>query len=66
MRIMLNGKQAEFDDGLTVQGLLDMRGVSAAQVAVEINCSIVRREQFAEQGVHEGDVVEILRFVGGG
>jgi sulfur carrier protein len=66
MRITLNGKPCELEDGLTIAKLLDLRGVSSAQVAVEINCDIIARERFTSQSIKENDIVEILRFVGGG
>jgi len=36
------------------------------RLAVELNKEVLSREQFAETSLHDGDVVEIVQFVGGG
>ena len=51
---------------MTVQGLLALQKIEPAAVAVEINLDIVAREDFAGRRLAPGDVVEVLRFVGGG
>lgn len=66
MLITVNGKQLAVEDGMTVQGLLALQKIEPAAVAVEINLDIVAREDFAGRRLAPGDVVEVLRFVGGG
>jgi sulfur carrier protein len=66
MLITVNGKQLAVEDGMTVQGLLALQKIEPAAVAVEINLDIVPREDFAGRCLVSGDVVEVLRFVGGG
>ena len=50
----------------TVQALLDKQGWKAAQVAVEHNGAILRREDFSTTALSDGDKLEVVRFVGGG
>jgi thiamine biosynthesis protein ThiS len=50
---------------LTIRGLLQHLALSGP-VAVEVNRSIVPRARHAEAQLGEGDVVEIVHFVGGG
>ncbi len=50
----------------TVQELLDRQGWRADRVAVEKNGEIVRRGDFSATALHDGDRLEIVRFVGGG
>jgi len=66
MQVVVNGTQAEVPDALTVRGLLDHLGLGSGPVAVEINRAIVRRAEHASHEVKDGDVVEIVQFVGGG
>ena len=66
MRVILNGKERDIPNGLTVDGLLNHLDVRPQRVAVEINRVIVKRERFAETYVQPGDTIEILQFVGGG
>lgn len=65
MKIRVNGTAIDFD-GATVRELLDRYRVTGGAVAVERNGAIVHREDYARQGLAEGDIIEIVRFVGGG
>jgi sulfur carrier protein len=64
--ITLNGKPRDHDGSQTVMGLLETLGVNPKQVAVALNGEVVRRVEWAETVVREGDAVEIVRAVGGG
>jgi sulfur carrier protein len=66
MQVTINGKAETFEQGMTVAQLLAAREIDPACVVVEVNLSIPRREQHAAAALKNGDVVEILRFVGGG
>lgn len=66
MRIVVNGDPREVSDGASGRDLLEALGLTAEPLAVERNGEAFTREAFAACELHEGDVVEILRFVGGG
>jgi len=66
MRVILNGKEREIPDGLTVEGLLGHLDVHPQRIAVEINRVIVKKDRFAELHLRPNDAIEILQFVGGG
>ena len=66
MRLVLNGRDREVPDGLTVRGLIEHLALGDGPVAVELNRAIVPRAEHAERNLAEGDVVEIVHFVGGG
>ncbi len=66
MRVTLNGKPKELETELTILTLLQQLGLHPQQVAVEINRDIVKRESYESHILHEGDEIEVLRFVGGG
>ncbi len=65
-QISLNGKLESVEEGLTVAQLLEVKGVNPVRVAVELNRRILRREEFTSTQLGEGDVVEVVTFVGGG
>lgn len=65
MTVTVNGRPREVAEGGTVAGLLEALDISEP-VAVEQNGQIVDRKDFAHVILREGDVVEIVRFVGGG
>lgn len=66
MTITLNGESRSFDAPMTVSTLLDTLGVSPLTVVVEHNGAILERERFGDHTVHDGDTLELIRFVGGG
>lgn len=66
MKVTVNGVRKEVADGLSVQGLLDALGLLKGRVAVELNREIIVRDAYSGAALKEGDVIEILSFVGGG
>jgi sulfur carrier protein len=66
MRVQLNGEARDVHDGVTVQDLVTELGLTQRRIAVEINHDIIPREAYAQRRLCEGDVVEIVHFIGGG
>lgn len=66
MRLELNGEDKDVEDGATVATLVAGLGLGQERVAVEVNRKLVKRATWAETPLAEGDVVEIVHFVGGG
>lgn len=66
MKVLVNGEAKEIGDGTTVRGLVELLGLTDGPVAVERNGEIVRRANHTTETLTEGDVIEIVHFVGGG
>lgn len=66
MKLTVNGEVREVPDGLTVRGLVEHLGLTEGPVAVEKNREVVPRAEHASVALTDGDVVEIVHFVGGG
>jgi sulfur carrier protein len=66
MRIEVNGERRDVTDAITVIGLLQVLGIGDGPVAVERNRAIVPRAQHASTTLCDGDVLEVVHFVGGG
>jgi sulfur carrier protein len=66
MNVSVNGEPLVLPDGLTVRGLIEHLGLADGPVAVERNREVVTRATHATTSLCEGDVVEIVHFVGGG
>jgi sulfur carrier protein len=66
MKLKLNGTLSEFQEGITVERLLKNLQFEPAKVAVEVNLEIVKKQNFQNQVLKDGDSVEIVNFVGGG
>ena len=65
--LMVNGTPRELQRNSTVAGLLGSLDIDPRLVVVEHNRSILRdREAYGELNLNDGDVVEIVHFVGGG
>ena len=62
----VNGEPQQLPDGITVAALLEHLGVRGDRVAVERNGAVVKRARHAEERLADGDVLEIVSFVGGG
>jgi sulfur carrier protein len=75
MRVTLNGEPLDVPDalvriledgpGISVRELLDHLELTGP-VAVELNQEIVPRVEHATRRLTEGDVLEVVHFVGGG
>lgn len=67
MKIIVNGKELSHEGPLTVTKLLGERKVKMPDmVSVELNGSILRRSEFENTEIKDGDQVEFLYFMGGG
>ncbi|MGL1863894.1 MAG: sulfur carrier protein ThiS [Pseudodesulfovibrio sp.] len=66
MVVVINGKETEIVDGLSVLGLLESRQLTPETVVIELNKDIVSSDVFGSTLLNDGDHLEVLRFVGGG
>ena len=64
--LKINGKPVLLDGPASVLAYLEGLGVSPRAVAVEHNGVIIERDAYASTVLGDGDVVEIVRMVGGG
>ena len=66
IQVRLNGKDRDITFGPTVQSLLEAIEINPLAVVVEVNREILNRDQYSDVGIHEGDTIEVVHFVGGG
>jgi thiazole synthase len=66
LTILVNGERRRVPGPATAEDLLRHLGLDPRTVVVELNREIIRRPQLAETTLQEGDVVELVHFVGGG
>ena len=64
--LQINGRRVELEGPTPLLAYLETLGVNARAVAVEHNGVIIERSGYAETNLDDGDVVEIVRMVGGG
>lgn len=66
MRITVNGEPYEIPEGATVLALIEALKLRGGPVAVERNGDVIVRAEHQTAVLREGDVIEIVHFVGGG
>lgn len=66
IEVRVNGDRRTMARGATVRTLIEELGFGQKRVAVEINLEVVPRARHAEHLLADGDVIEIVSFVGGG
>lgn len=71
MRVHINGEERILADAaepgeFTLAALISDLAMKSDRVAVELNRSIIPREQWGETRLKDGDRLEIVHFVGGG
>ncbi len=66
MKIRVNGKERDIEEGMTVKGLLVALDIKPQGIAVDINKEIVPKSRFEETFIRQDDVIEIVRMTGGG
>jgi sulfur carrier protein len=64
--IEVNGETHRVPAGTTLRDLLVLLELPDQGVALAVNRSVVRRQQWAEQQVAASDRIEIVRAIGGG
>ncbi len=66
INLTVNGKARSLEDSTDLESYLVSFGVNMKHVAVGYNGEVVKKEQFPEVRLRDGDVLEIVRPVGGG
>jgi thiamine biosynthesis protein ThiS len=66
LSIHINGEPRAVHDGLSISGLVAELGLNPKKVAVERNLEIVPRSTHGQVIIEDGDILEIVHFVGGG
>ncbi|MDQ7778739.1 MAG: sulfur carrier protein ThiS [Planctomycetota bacterium] len=64
--VTVNGESRSIPEGESLSGLLLALGIRDGAVAVELNRALVARQEFSNVKLKQGDVLEIVTFVGGG
>ncbi len=66
IRIIVNGEERLINEKTTIQTLLEKLGIAGKTMASAVNMEVVKKEEWKNHTLKEGDKVEFLHFVGGG
>ncbi|MDO8685713.1 MAG: sulfur carrier protein ThiS [Clostridiales bacterium] len=62
----VNGKKVEVENPVSISRYIEAVGLNPKAVVVELNYTIPDKQQWDEIFIHEGDNLEIIKFIGGG
>lgn len=66
MKVLINGKEKELAENLSIEKMLSAIDINREVVVIEYNEKILKKNEWAETFIKNGDIVEIISFVGGG
>lgn len=66
MNVVINGKQEQLSDPITVAQLLLLLDLKEKKLAVEVNGDIIPRSLHGQHCLQNADVIEIVHAIGGG
>jgi len=66
MEIKLNGEGRQVADGTTLQALVSELGLPNRAMAIAVNRRVITKAKWGECVLQAGDVVELVRAIGGG
>lgn len=66
MEITVNGEKIGLSKEISMSDLLDELKIRREALAVELNKDILPKSEYDTKIIKDGDVIEIIQFVGGG
>ncbi len=66
VQLTVNGRTVDLVRELSLPEFLATRQIDPRHIAVARNGDVLDRERYADVVLHAGDVIEIVRMVGGG
>jgi thiamine biosynthesis protein ThiS len=67
MQVQINGETRELNHNqIVLAELVRELALAPQRIAIELNKRIVRRSEWEQTNINEGDRIEIVHFVGGG
>ncbi|MFT9057334.1 MAG: sulfur carrier protein ThiS [Ethanoligenens sp.] len=66
MKLQINGEPVELENGMTLSTFLRAKDIRPNTVVVEHNATIPDRSTWDTLTLADGDVLEIVKFMGGG
>jgi sulfur carrier protein len=64
--ITVNGKEFQWEEGMTVARLLELKKYVYPRITVKINGQFVKDESFQDTVIHDGDDVKCIHLMAGG
>ncbi len=65
-KIQLNGKKITINSNLSVKELIKNYKLKENKIAIELNGTIVPKNNYRKKKIKNNDKIEIVQFIGGG
>ncbi len=66
MNIILNGQKYNIENNITLKQMLINLNIEQNNIIAEVNGEVVTKDDFSNKIINENDIIELVRFVGGG
>ncbi len=66
MKITVNGKEVELKNSKTIADYIIEKNVTGKMYDIEKNLEIIPKEDYSKTELKDGDIIELVGFVGGG
>ena len=66
IRVTINGEEQEFPDVTPLTKYVSSLGVNTKMIAIAYNGEVLRRDEWNNVTLSDGDSLEVVRAVGGG
>lgn len=66
MRVYINGESREVSGTPSLAELISQLDLPSTRIAIELNREVMRRSDWGDTVLRDGDRIEIVHFVGGG
>lgn len=66
INILLNGETRAAPSEIDLGHLLELFSLPKQRIAIELNKTVIRRTDWPQTIVNDGDRIEVVHFVGGG
>lgn len=66
MNIIVNGKPCVIEKSSNLLNILKYLNINPQNLVAEVNGEIVTVKEFEQKIINENDVIELVKFVGGG
>ena len=66
MNVKLNGENHTFNDNITLENIIKELNITINSIVAEVNGQVITKEKFSNTVIKDNDVIELIKFVGGG
>ena len=66
MNVKINGEDHTFNDNITLENIIKELNITINSIVAEVNGQVITKEKFSNTVIKDTDVIELIKFVGGG